>query len=133
MLQDWRHAHNEIIPTATLSPDEVRERAQRHLLDVAYLGDVLVGCTTVRPSTSDTPAATVIARVLPAHRRQGFGEELYVRGLAQARELGATSVETIILASNVDGLRFAEHHGFVEIDRYLLPGDSIPFITLELT
>jgi hypothetical protein len=33
---------------------------------------------------------------------------------------------------NEDGLRFAERHGFVETERYLLPGDTIPWIDLRL-
>jgi hypothetical protein len=44
-LEDWRHVHNVIIPTASLSLEEVRERAGRNHLEVAYLGDVLVGCS----------------------------------------------------------------------------------------
>lgn len=132
LLQAWQHVHNLIIPTDVLSLDDVRERARRNHLEVAYLVDTVVGCTTVRPPTNDTSTATVIARVLPAHRRQGFGAELYARGLARARELGAAVIETVVLESNVDGLRFAHKHGFVEIDRYLLPGDSVPFIDLRL-
>ncbi|GAB3958743.1 hypothetical protein GCM10029978_004310 [Actinoallomurus acanthiterrae] len=132
-LKDWQYVHNLIIPTATLSLDEVRERSGRNLLDVAYADDVLVGCTTVRPPTSDNGSpATVIARVLPEHRRQGFGEALYERGLAQARELNAETIETVIWAANVDGLRFAEKHGFVEFDRYQLPGDDVDWIDLRL-
>lgn len=131
-LQDWRYVHNVIIPTAALSLDEVRERAGRYHLEVAYLDDVVVGCTTVRPPTSDTSTATVIARVLAGHRRQGFGAALYERGLARARTLGADAIETVVLASNVDGLRFAEAHGFVEVERYVLPEDSIAFVTLRL-
>jgi GNAT superfamily N-acetyltransferase len=133
MLRDWQHVHNEIIPTGVLSLEEVRERAGRYRLDVAYLGDVLVGCMTVRPPVPDEPAATVIARVLPAHRGQGFGARLCARGLAQARELGATVIETVVLASNPDGLRFAQAHGFVEVERYVLPGDTVPYITLRLS
>ena len=130
--RDWQHVHNTIIPTDVLSIDDVRERAERHRLDVAYLGDVLVGCSTVRPPTSETPAATVIARVLPEHRRRGFGTALYERGLTAARDLEAPAIETIILASNVDGLRFAQVRGFVETDRYVMPGDTVPFVTLRL-
>jgi ribosomal protein S18 acetylase RimI-like enzyme len=74
----------------------------------------------------------VIARVLPEHRRQGYGEALYERGLAQARELNAEVIETVVWASNVDGVRFAEKHGFVEFDRYLLPGDDVHWIDLRL-
>ncbi|MGW7246233.1 GNAT family N-acetyltransferase [Streptomyces decoyicus] len=132
-LKDWQHVHNVIIPAHLLSLEEVRERAQRHHLEVAYSGDELVGCSTVRPPADDTMTVTVIARVLEAHRGQGFGEELYARGLGRARELGAEVIETVILSSNEDGLRFALKHGFVETERYLLPGDSIPWIDLRLS
>lgn len=131
-IEDWQYVHNTIIPTHILSLDEVRERSRRHHLEVAYVGDVLVGCSTVRPPSDDPSAATVIARVLPDHRRQGFGEQLYVRGLERARELGGEAIETVVLSSNVDGLRFALEHGFVETERYLLPGDTVPWVTLRL-
>ncbi|WP_149184491.1 GNAT family N-acetyltransferase [Streptomyces sp. TRM49041] len=132
-LKDWQYAHNVIIPTHSLSLDEVRERARRNHLEIAYLDDDLVGCSTVRPPTDETPAATVIARVLAAHRRRGFGEELYAHGLNRARQLGAEVIETVVLSSNEDGLRFALKHGFVETERYLLPGDTVPWIDLRLS
>ncbi|MFI7061410.1 GNAT family N-acetyltransferase [Kribbella sp. NPDC050124] len=131
-LLDWQRVHNEIIPTAPLSVDEVRERAGRHVLEVAYAGDVLVGCSTVRPPSEETAAATVIARVLPEHRRQGYGSAIYERSLTKGRELSAEGIETHILATNEDGLRFAKAHGFEEVETYLLPGDTIPFIELRL-
>jgi len=131
-LEDWRHVHNAIIPTDPLSPDDVRERVVRNRLEVAYLDDVLVGCATVRPPVGDTATATVIVRVLPAHRRKGYGEEFFAREMAHARASGARTIETIVLASNVDGLRFALSHGFVEVSRYLPPEDDDPFITLRL-
>jgi len=49
-----------------------------------------------------------------------------------ARGFGGPGFETIVLASNLDGLRFALGHGFVEVSRYLPPGDQEPFITLRL-
>lgn len=131
-LKDWQHVHNVIVPPAAMSLDEVRERVRRNRLEVAYLGDVLVGCTTVRPPTDDTATATVIARVLAEHRGRGFGEELFVRGLGQARELGAEVIETVVLAANEAGLRFARRHGFVEIERYVLPGETAEWIDLRL-
>jgi GNAT superfamily N-acetyltransferase len=131
-LADWRFVHNTIIPTHQLSLEEVRERAKRNHLEVAHLGDTLVGCTTVRPPAEGTSTATVIARVLPAHRRRGLGEELYARGLRRARELGAEVIETVVLSSNKNGLRFAYRHGFQEIERYLLEGDTIPWVDLRL-
>ncbi|MER7694062.1 GNAT family N-acetyltransferase [Streptomyces sp. NPDC097610] len=131
-LKDWQYVHNVIVPPAALSLDEVRERAGRNHLEIAYLGDVLVGCSTVRPPKDGGATATVIARVLPAHRRQGFGEELYERGLKQARALGADVIETVVLASNEDGLRFAVQRGFVEIERYVLPGETAEWVDLRL-
>lgn len=132
-LNDWQHVHNLIIPTDPLSRDEVRERARRNHLEVAYLGDTLVGCTTVRPPIGDEAVATVIVRVLPTHRRQGYGLQLYARGLEQARASGAGAIETVVLASNGDGLQFALAHGFVEVDRYLLPGNTTPYVDLRLS
>ncbi|MEU1471346.1 GNAT family N-acetyltransferase [Streptomyces sp. NPDC005761] len=132
MLQDWQYVHNTIIPTAVLSLAEVRERAGRNQLTVAYLGDVPMGCSTVRPPSDGASVATVIARVLPDHRGKGFGGQLYERGLADARALGADVIETCVLESNPEGLRFALGRGFVETERYLLPGDSVPFIDLRL-
>ncbi|MFI8259333.1 MULTISPECIES: GNAT family N-acetyltransferase [unclassified Streptomyces] len=134
-LQDWRHVHNLIVPPDALTLGEVRERAGRHLLDVAYAGDVLVGCTTVRRPTADAPSvATVIARILPAHRGQGFGAALYAHGLAEARALvpAPAVIETIVLGSNEDGLRFARSRGFTESDRYTLEGATVPYVHLRL-
>ncbi|QIP88291.1 GNAT family N-acetyltransferase [Streptomyces sp. Tu 2975] len=133
MLRDWQHVHNSIIPSHLLSLDEVRERSTRHRLTVAYLCDVLVGCSTVRLPRDGTPTATVISRVLPAHRRQGIGGQLYERELAEAHALGADVIETVVLASNEDGLHFARSRGFTEVERYLLPGDSVPYIDLRLS
>ncbi|MCG7526341.1 GNAT family N-acetyltransferase [Streptomyces sp. OfavH-34-F] len=131
-LRDWRSVHNTVVPTAPLSFAQVSERAGRNVLSLARLDGVLVGCSTVRPPGADTRVATVIARILPAFRRRGLGALLYAHGLELARELGAEVIETCVLESNPDGLRFALRHGFVETDRYVLPGDTVPFIDLRL-
>ena len=128
-LADWQSIHNAIIPAHQLSLDEVRERAGRNRLELAYLGEVAVGNSTVRPPDDDG-VAVVIARVLPAHRRRGFGVRIYDRALAAARALEPAAIETIILAANVDGLRFALRHGWVETERYVV--DDAPFVTLRL-
>ncbi|MEU6224764.1 GNAT family N-acetyltransferase [Streptomyces sp. NPDC047042] len=133
-LEDWRLVHNLIVPPAAMSLDAVRARSVRNRLEVAYLGDTLVGCSTVRPPAGDggTAVATVIARVLPGFRRRGFGAEIYARGLTLARELGADRIETVVLAANDDGLSFALKHGFVEVERYVLDGESDLWIDLRL-
>ena len=131
-LEDWQRVHNTVIPTHHLSLDDVRERAERHHILIAYLGDTAIGSTTVRPPSEDSPAVTVIARVLVEHRGYGYGTELFERAMTQARELGAEEIVTVVLTSNEDGLRFAEKHGFVEFDRYTLPGEAVPWVDLRL-
>ncbi|MGW0712907.1 N-acetyltransferase family protein [Streptomyces sp. NPDC002643] len=131
-LELWRFVHNTIVPAHRLGVEDVRERAGRHHLELAYVDGVLVGNSTVRPPEGDTDTATVIVRVLAEHRRRGLGERLYGRALGRARELGARVVETCVLESNEDGLRFALKHGFEEIERYRLDGDTATWIDLRL-
>jgi GNAT superfamily N-acetyltransferase len=131
-VEDWRAVHNAIIPTDPLSAGQVAERATRYHLEVLYLGGQAVGCSTVRPATEAEPAVTVIARVLPEHRGRGLGAALYRRGLDRARQLDGDGIETVVLASNESGLRFAERVGFVEVERYVLDGDTVPYVALRL-
>lgn len=130
-LKDWQHVHNEIIPADALDLDEVRDRVGRYHLEVAYADGVLVACSTVRPPDDDG-TATVIVRVLPDHRHQGYGRKLYARCLDAAYALGAKQVETIVWEPNVDGLKFALASGFTETERYLPDGDDAAYITLRL-
>ncbi|MET8078950.1 GNAT family N-acetyltransferase [Streptomyces sp. NPDC005303] len=132
MAEEWRHVHNVIVPPAAMGLGDVRERGRRYRLENAYLGDVVVGCSTVRPPQGEDAVATVIARVLPDHRGRGFGTALYEKGLDHARELGAKVIETCVLAVNGDGTRFARARGFVEVDRYVLDGESDEWIDLRL-
>ncbi|MEU2899156.1 GNAT family N-acetyltransferase [Streptomyces sp. NPDC001273] len=133
MREQWRHVHNVIVPPAAMTPDEVLERLGRgYRLENAYDGDVLVGCSTVRPPAGEDAVATVIARVLPEHRGRGFGAALYEAGLGHARAAGARAVETVVLAANEDGVRFARARGFDEIERYVLPGERELWLTLRL-
>jgi RimJ/RimL family protein N-acetyltransferase len=131
-LAAWREIHNEIIPTAPLSQEEVAERASRNQLTVAYVGDALAGCATLRPPAGESGTATVIVRLLVPFRGRGLGAAYLERVLADAHALSARRIETVVLESNADGLRFAGAHGFVEHDRYVLDGQTVPFIDLHL-
>ena len=131
-LAEWRAIHNAIIPTAPLSAEEVAERATRNRLTLAYDGDVLVGNATVRPP-DENGTATVIVRVLPELRRRGHGSAYLAHELDHARTLVPDRIETVVLASNTEGLAFALARGFVEVDRYVLEGDTIPFVDLRLS
>lgn len=76
--------------------------------------------------------ATVIARVLPEYRGRGYGTALYDGGLAHARVLGARAVETCVPTADEDGLRFAGARGFVEVERYVLDGETAEWVDLRL-
>ncbi len=131
-VADWQRIHNEIIPTDPLSLDDVRERSSRHRLEVAYVGAEAVGNSTVRRPTEDA-GTMVIARVLPPYRRRGIGTVLFHRGLEVAVAWAdQRPVESVVLETNEDGLAFALARGFVEVERYTLPGATIPYVALEL-
>ncbi|MFI5568437.1 GNAT family N-acetyltransferase [Streptomyces sp. NPDC051740] len=133
MLERWRHVHNVIVPPAAMTPDEARERLTRgYRLENAYDGDVLVGCSTVRPPQGEEAVATVIAGVLPGSRGRGIGTALYEKGLAHARGLGAEEVGTVVPAANAEGLRFAVARGFAERERYVLDGERDEWVDLRL-
>jgi GNAT superfamily N-acetyltransferase len=101
------------------------------MLTVAYVGDRLTGCVTVRPP-DEKGSVVVIVRILPEYRQHGYGGRLYLEAMKVARDLGGAALETIVLASNLDGMRFALSHGFVEVSRYRLPESEEPFVTLRL-
>jgi hypothetical protein len=52
--------------------------------------------------------------------------------IVRAAELAPDRVETVVLAANQDGLRFATRLGFVEHDRYTLGGDTAEWVDLHL-
>ncbi|GGN14399.1 hypothetical protein GCM10011578_042080 [Streptomyces fuscichromogenes] len=127
-LEEWRYVHNVVVPPAAMSAAEAGERLARgYRLENAYDGDVLVGCSTVRPVVDGV--GTVIVRVLPEFRRRGFGTALYEHVIAGVR--GAEAVETCVLGVNEDGVRFARRWGFVEVERYVLDGESDEWVDLR--
>jgi ribosomal protein S18 acetylase RimI-like enzyme len=130
-LADWREIHNVIIPTAPLTPADVADRAGHNRLTLGYDDDMLVGNATVRPP-DETGTAVVIVRILPEFRRRGLGSAYLEHEIEAARRLEPANIDTVVLASNQDGLAFALAHGFVEVDRYLIDGDTIPFVDLRL-
>lgn len=126
----WRDIHNLVVPAHQLSEDDVRERAARNRLTLAYDGDTAVGNGTIRPPQPDT--ATVIVRILPPYRRRGLGSRYLAALLTEARALGSRRIETVVLAANEDGLAFAARHGFVETGRYVLDGRADEWVDLVL-
>ena len=126
----WAGIHNRVIPAHQLSESDVRERMSRHRLTLGYDGRVAVGNATLRPPTTESRVATVIVRVLPEFRGRGYGTAYAEWGLSQALILGSDRVETVVLAANEAGLRFAQRRGFVEFDRYTV--DAAEYVDLWL-
>jgi GNAT superfamily N-acetyltransferase len=120
LLERWREVHNIIIPPMPLTADDVAERSQRYELTVAFADHVLVGNATLRAPADG--AVTLIVRILPEHRRQGFGGEYFEVLLDQESAKAATRITTVVLVTNVDGLDFARHRGFEVTSRYDING-----------
>jgi len=129
--ESWRAIHNLIIPSDPLSADDVQERLTRNALTLAYVGEALVGNATIRPPAPADGIATVIVRILPAHRRQGHGSEYLQAMLDRAREPGVQGISTVVVAANSDGLHFAQRHGFAETERYTV--DETEYVHLSLS
>lgn len=120
-----------MIPASPLSADDVRQRRLRNVLTLAHAGSDFVGNATIQPPAPEIGAATVIVRILPHLRRQGHGSDHLGATLSQARMLGARRIETVVLTANADGLRFAQRHGFVEIERYFVDGAEYADLVLR--
>jgi len=129
-LAGWLAVHNELIPNATLTSAHARDRLARHQLLVALRGPQVVGGTTVRPPDDEPSVVTVIVRVRPAHQGVGIGSLLFQRAMEQAVAFDPTRIKTCVLASNERGMSFALRRGFIEVDRYVLDGDDVPFVDL---
>ena len=128
----WGQIHNRIIPADPLSEDDIRQRMSRHRLTLAYDREVAVGNATLRPPAHGSGTATVIVRVLPEFRGRGYGTEYANWILSQAVNLDIDRIETVVLATNETGLRFALRMGFLECDRYTLNGGSAEYVDLWL-
>ena len=98
-----------------LAVEEMREQdsSDRLLLLAVKDGEVVGSGIADR---SDTAGAGFVApRVLPGHRRMGVGTTL-LRVLAEhCSGLGLSTVVSGV--DDEESLAFAEHHGFVEVDR----------------
>jgi len=115
-LESWRRVRLEVVPmerTATL--EELKSLAGgRHLFQIAERDGIVVGSGALVPS-SLAGAGSIAPRVMPAHRRQGVGAALleYLLDLARVHGYPVAAADT----DDPGSARFAEHFGFVEVDR----------------
>ena len=99
---------------------------------MGFVGEALAGCAAVRPPAGESRTVTVIVRILGPYRRRGLGAAYLEFAMAEVRALRPDRVEPVVLESNADGLEFALRHGFGELDRYLVDGQTVPFVDLHL-
>lgn len=80
---------------------------------LAKSGDDPVGCGVGRPSSIQSSLYAMI-RVLPEHRGQGAGQQIYEALSAHAHALGRDSMWGRIREDDEDSRRFARNRGFTE-------------------
>jgi mycothiol synthase len=114
----WREVRIAVLPderAPTIAELSAQAGPQHHYV-LAELNGTPVGSGFVG-SSSLTGQASVAPRVLPAFRRQGVGSAL----LRQLAEEAVAMGFTIATANTADAgsARFAEQHGFREVDRQI--------------
>ena len=114
----WRQVHMAVLPDERApTMEELSSHAgPQHRYVLAELDGALAGSGFVGKS-SLAGQASIAPRVLPACRRRGVGSALLQLLAIQAAAMGFT-----IAGANAEGAgsaRFAERHGFREVDRQI--------------
>jgi GNAT superfamily N-acetyltransferase len=113
--ETWRRVRIEVVPherAATVAEMRSQDSSERLMVLATQDGEVVGSGLAGR---SDSGGAFVAPRVRPAYRRQGVGSALLGHLAAYLVELGFPQVRGMV--DDSDSLAFAEHFGFVEIDR----------------
>jgi GNAT superfamily N-acetyltransferase len=114
----WRRVRMAVIPgerTATVA--EMREQdSSDRLLMLATIDGSVVG-SGVADRSDSAGGGFVAPRVLPEHRRRGVGSALLTVLADHVAALGLPEVRSMV--DDPRSLGFAEHFGFVEIDRQI--------------
>jgi GNAT superfamily N-acetyltransferase len=84
------------------------------LLDGKPVG---IGACGLIPGEEESAAAFGLNSVLREARRQGVGTAIYRQVSEHARSLGKSELQTWGFEDDLDGVTFAEHHGFIVIGR----------------
>jgi mycothiol synthase len=112
----WRQVRIEVIPGErcdTVAEMRARDSSQGLLL-IATLEGVVVGSGVA--DVSDSAGGGFVApRVRPGYRRRGVGSALLKPLAAHVASLGLPELRAMI--DDPGSLAFAEHFGFVEVDR----------------
>jgi len=118
-LEAWTRVRNLVEVENPTTLEDVR-KGLRHQPEtrhwIAEDGGRAVGCVHV--SRSSVPdRAFLLPRVVPEARGRGVGTALVQATLEAIRELGCDTVRSHVDGADLEALRFAARHGFVEVDR----------------
>jgi mycothiol synthase len=112
----WRQVRIAVVPgerSDTVAEMRVRGTPDRLRL-LATMDGIVVGSGLADRSDS-RGGGYVAPRVLPEHRRRGVGSALLMSLAAHVTALGLPEVRAMV--DDRESLAFAEHFGFVEVDR----------------
>ena len=113
-LDAWNRVRRIVLPDEPIATmDQMRAAEADRIYLVAALGGETVGHGMA--SDSNLADGFAMVRILPEHRRRGFGSEVLRVILDVHLAAGRRSVASH--AQDDGALAFAEHHGFVEVDR----------------
>jgi mycothiol synthase len=112
----WRQVRMAVVPGERCDTvDQLREQGSpERLLLLATVDGTVVGSGVADRSDSGG-GGFVAPRVLPEHRRRGFGSALLQALAAHVTALGLPEMRAMV--DDRESLGFAEHFGFAEIDR----------------
>lgn len=114
----WRRVRIAVVPgerSDTVAEMRAQDSPDRLLL-LATVDGVVVG-SGVADRSDSAGGGFVAPRVLPGHRRRGVGSTLLKRLATHVTALRLPELRTMVEDS--ESQRFAEHFGFVEIDRQI--------------
>ncbi len=118
-LELWTRIRNLVEVDNPTTIEDVRN-GLRHQPEtrhwIAEDGGEAVGCAFVSRS-SVQGRAFLLPRVVPEARGRGVGTALVQAALEAIRGLGCDTVRSHVDGADLEALRFAARHGFVEVDR----------------
>jgi GNAT superfamily N-acetyltransferase len=111
----WRRVRIAVVPGERCDTvaEMRRQDSSDRLLVLATMDGAVVGSGVA--DRSDSGGGFVAPRVLPEHRRRGVGTSLLRRLADHVASLGLSDVRAMV--DDPRSLGFAEHVGFVEVDR----------------
>lgn len=118
-LELWTHVRNLVEVDNPTTIEDVRNGLKRQPERwhwIAEDGGEAVGCVFVSRS-SVQGRAFLLPRVLREARGRGVGTALIQATLETIRELRCGTVSSHVDGDDLDAMRFAARHGFVEVDR----------------